>query len=446
MSLSDPLARLEAALAESLRPHLATGSRVWLAYSGGVDSELLALCLARWGKRHPSHSLHLIHVHHGLSQFADQWAEHCIARATALALPLEVVRVTLQQGPRTSVEASARQARYQAFAERLAPGDCLLTAHHLDDQAESMLLALKRGSGPRGLSAMAPAQPFGGGTLLRPWLTIRRREIEAVAQAEALLHIEDDSNTDTRFDRNFLRHQVLPLLNARWPGFSQTAARSAALCAEQQQLCDELAQADLAQYQQPDGALSVTGLNQLSQARRNNLIRFWLRGQGAQMPSQAQMVAMAPLWQAREDAQPQLDWGGHSLRRFRNALYLVAPQPVLPLTEEPIAPPQGASLANGQVWHFEIREQGLRLRLPEPGQKVTVRYGLPGNLRLKPQGRSGSRPLKKLWQEQGVPPWKRGHVAMLCYDEEVVAALGYWLESAALCESGPGWVPRMEHQ
>ncbi len=441
MSLSPTLARLEAALAEALRPHLDTPGRIWLAYSGGVDSELMALCLARWAKHHPSRSPCLIHVHHGLSAYADQWAEHCRARAAALALPLDVVAVTLAQGPRVSVEASAREARYRAFSERMAPGDLLLTAHHLDDQAESLLLALKRGSGPLGLSGMAPLQPFAGGWLLRPWLGVRRSDIEAAAASQSLGHIEDDSNLDARFDRNFLRHQVLPMLNARWPGFSQAVARSAILCAEQQQLCDELAAQDLTGCQLADGALRASALVPLSDARRNNLIRYWLRQQGALLPSQVQMGAMSALWLAREDAQPQLDWGRHSLRRYQDGIYLLDAA-ATPLPEaESVRFGEPVTLANGERWAFEPAEQGARLAPPAPGQRVTVRYALPGTLRLRPAGRAGSRPLKKLWQEFGVPPWQRGRVAMLCYDDEVVAALGYWIERHALCEAGPGWAP-----
>ncbi|MBY6225002.1 tRNA lysidine(34) synthetase TilS [Ferrimonas balearica] len=446
MSLTAPLARLEAALAEALKPHLATTARILLAYSGGVDSELLAVCLARWAGQCASPPVSLIHIHHGLSAYADQWAGHCAARAKALDLPIEVVTVQLQRGPRISIEASARQARYDAFRARLGPNDLLLTAHHLDDQAESLLLALKRGSGPRGLSAMAAQQTLGQGRMVRPWLGLRRAEIEAAAAQLGLEHIEDDSNADTRFDRNFLRHQVLPQLNQRWPGFSQAVVRSAALCAEQQQLCDELAEADLLTQQRDDGALSVTALAALSAPRRNNLLRFWLRQQGALMPSQLQMAAMAPLWEAREDAQPQLDWGEHSLRRFRDGLYLVTPQPALSVAQESLSLSAPTQLANGQCWRFIESDQGPRFRSPAPGQQVSVRYGLPGTLRLKPAGRSGSRPLKKLWQEQGVPPWLRGRVAMLCYDDEVVAALGYWLEAAALCEDGTGWVPQLAHE
>lgn len=441
MSLNDALARLDAALAEALRPHLDTGGHIWLAYSGGVDSELMALCLARWAKHHPSHSISLIHVHHGLSAYADQWAAHCRAQAQQHALPLEVVHVSLKQRPRVSVEASAREARYRAFAERMKAGDLLLTAHHLDDQAESLLLALKRGSGPLGLSGMAPIQPFAGGLQIRPWLGIRRREIEAAAATLSLSHIEDDSNRDPRFDRNFLRLDVLPMLNERWPGFSQAVARSAILCAEQQQLCDELAEQDLHRYRREDGALSASALLALSDARRNNLVRYWLREQGARLPSQVQMGAMKALWLAREDAQPQLDWGTHTLRRFQDGIYLLAQQTATMPNEENINLEAPLTLANGERWNFELAEEGPRLLGPGRGQRVTVRYGLPGTLRLKPAGRSGSRPLKKLWQEYGVPPWQRGRVAMLCYDGEVVAALGHWIESHALCQTGQGWQP-----
>ncbi|MBY5990674.1 tRNA lysidine(34) synthetase TilS [Ferrimonas balearica] len=444
MPLSDALARLQAALAQALEG-ATPPRRLLVAYSGGVDSQLLVHCLASGSGSAVSAPIQLIHVHHGLSAQADRWAEHCQTQAEALGLPLEVVRVQPKQGPRISLEASAREARYQALAARCQTGDWLLTAHHRDDQVETLLLALKRGSGPLGLSGMAERQPFASGSLVRPWLRQSRAQIEAAAASLGLAHIEDDSNADERFDRNFLRRSALPLLNTRWPGFSQSVARSAALCAEQQQLVDELAGEDLAHHRQEDGALSVRALAQMSAPRRNNLVRFWLRQQGAQLPSQAQMGAMAMLWQAREDAQPQLDWGEHSLRRFRDGLYLVAPLPGLGERCETLVLGQATTLANGECWRLVEQSSGPRIMAPAPGQSVQVRYDLPGSLRLHPAGRDRARSLKKLWQEWGIPPWRRGQVALLCYDDKVVSALGLWLERSALCDTGPGWVPIKEN-
>ncbi len=448
--LLEPLAR---ALAQALADDDGAASppgRIWLAYSGGVDSQLMATLLARWQGQHPQRRCGLLHVHHGLSDHADGWEAHCRRSAEALGLPLTVSRVELALTPRVSVEAAAREARYAAFLSHLRPKDILLTGHHLDDQAETLLLALKRGSGPKGLSAMSVRRPLGEATLLRPWLGVSRAQIERAAAALGLCHIEDDSNVDTRFDRNFLRHQVLPTLEQRWPGFKANLARTAELCAEQQKLCDELADGDLAAAACPGGGLSVSALAPMSPLRRNNLLRHWLARQGGVMPSRVQLAEMAQLWQARPDAQPCIAWGTHQLRRYRDGIYLLPENPApLPTREAPpelAAWPAGGTvtLANGECWRGQPCHQGARLALPDPDQAVSVRYGLPGSTRLRPLGRAGSRTLKKLWQEYGVPPWQREQMALLCYDDEVVAVLGLWLEHAAVVHNGPGWLPVRE--
>ncbi|SHI10619.1 tRNA(Ile)-lysidine synthase [Ferrimonas marina] len=412
--------------------------RVWLGYSGGVDSQLMATLLARWQSHHPDIPCHLLHVHHGLSANADSWAEHCQRSAEQLGLAIEIIPVQLNPGPRESVEALARTARYQAFKQRICAQDILLTGHHLDDQAETLLLALKRGSGPKGLSAMPAQQPLGAGRLLRPWLAFERAELEAAARELGLAHIEDDSNQDLRFDRNFLRHQVLPQWQQRWPGVKRSLARSAELCAEQQQLCDELAQQDWQACVLPGQGLSLTNSEGFSLARRNNLLRYWLALQDALLPSRVQLAQLQDFWTARPDSQPQLDWGEWSVRRYQQGLYLLAKAPPVLPTQEVFGPDP---LANGEHWKLVSRDSGPRLSLPQGLSGLTVCYGLPGSLRLHPVGRNGSRPLKKLWQEYGVPPWQRDRVAMLCYHDRPIAALGYWQESWAQSTHGQGWCP-----
>ncbi|WP_298440469.1 tRNA lysidine(34) synthetase TilS [uncultured Ferrimonas sp.] len=435
MPLTDNTARLEAALFSALD----TATAVTLGFSGGVDSSLLALLLGRWQQRHPQVPCRLLHVHHGLSAEADQWLAHCQAQAQAYGLTFEAHKVQLQLGPRISVEAAARQARYQVFAQALAPAELLLTGHHLDDQAETLLLALKRGSGPTGLAAMATCQPLGQGQLVRPWLNHSRASIEQAAAALGLTHIDDDSNSDERFDRNFLRQRIIPQLAERWPGIKTSLARSAALCAEQQALCDELAQADYQRCQLPGQGLSLALSADFSQARQNNLLRYFLRQHGALMPSQAQLQQLAAMWQARADSQPQLDWGRWSLKRYLGGIYLLGRQAPAPLSTHPW---QQGQLQNGQHWLLKPCYDGPRLK-PLALSRLSVRYDLPGATKLHPHTRQQRRSLKKLWQEFQVPPWQRSQVALLCYDDTVIAALGYWLEQDFLQSEGVGWWPTL---
>ncbi len=420
------LAQLEAALFSALEG----ATHVSVAFSGGVDSSVMAYLLGRYQRSHPHCHCRLLHVHHGLSANADQWLSHCQTQARQWGLPFEGHPVTLALGPRVSIEAAARTARYQVFQQALTHNERLLTGHHQDDQAETLLLALKRGSGPTGLAAMAVCQPLGRGALVRPWLAFSRATIEAAAEALGLQHITDESNQDDRFDRNFLRNQVMPLLRTRWPSVHASISRSAQLCAEQQALCDEIAHIDWVQCRLPATqgmGLKLSACADFSEPRRNNLLRYFLRKQQVVLPTFRQLQQLQQMWQARVDAQPQLDWDKWSLRRYLDGLYLLPQQVPEPLTAHPFG---DGRLANGQHWQWQMGVAGLRL--PMDKSRLIVRYNLPGSTELHPQGRHKKRTLKKLWQEYQVPPWQRPQVAMLCQGDRVLAALGYWLEQSAL--------------
>lgn len=237
--------------------------QILVAFSGGLDSTVLLHQLVQWREQQPDVTLRAIHIHHGLSSHADSWVTHCEAVCQQWQVPLVVRRVQLQDEG-LGIEAQARQARYAAFAQALHPGEVLVTAQHLDDQCETFLLALKRGSGPAGLSAMGERSSFAGTQLIRPLLGETRAALEQWAKRYALRWIEDESNQDDVYDRNFLRLRVLPLLQQRWPHFAEATARSAALCAEQERLLDELLAEDLAGCITADGALQLAPLMAMS--------------------------------------------------------------------------------------------------------------------------------------------------------------------------------------
>ncbi|WP_345857747.1 tRNA lysidine(34) synthetase TilS [Shewanella algae] len=318
-------------------------NHLWLGYSGGMDSELLAYTLARFRETHPKtpYQVSLVHVHHGLSRNADAWAAHCRQRAEHYGLNFVLRKVQLELGPRVSIEAEARRARYQAIAEQLNPGDILLTAHHQDDQLETLLLALKRGQGPKGLAAMGQAQHLAlisraeGAPCwqLRPMLDSSRAQIEQAVASLELPYINDESNQDTQYDRNFLRAEVIPVLKQRWPSIATTASRSAALCAEQQLLLDEVS----AEKLQPllgrcrfSGVrvLDSAGLKVLSPQWQAQLLRQFIQMQRLPLPAQVQLQqALEQLLDAREDAQLELSFKGLLLKRYGQQIYAMAPLP-----------------------------------------------------------------------------------------------------------------------
>lgn len=413
-----------------------------VGFSGGLDSSvLLHLLVCMRDQLIPELKIRAIHIHHGLNPLADEWVKHCQQQCDQWQIPLVVVRVNID--PRhNGIEAAARTARYQAFSSHLASDEILLTAQHLDDQCETFLLALKRGSGPAGLSAMAAQMPFAHSQLLRPLLGFSRQILDSYARTHLLQWIEDDSNQDDRFDRNFLRLSVLPLLNQRWPHFAQATARSASLCAEQEHLLDELLADNLQQLKTPHGAISIEGLSQASEAKRSALLRRWLAGQGAAMPSYSQLQR---LWlevaMARQDAEPKLTLGAYQIRRFRQYLYFV---PVLDeisvqhlpwaIVQDTDVPPEPLVLpANLGVLSF-LFSGGQAIRPPTVGDEISIGFRLRGDIRIV--GRHHSRPGKKIWQELGIPPWQRERIPLLYFGEQLIAAAGVFVTQAGQAKEG----------
>lgn len=402
-------------IAPSLQPY----RQFLVAFSGGLDSTVLLHQLVCWRERDPTVQLRAIHIHHGLSANADSWVTHCQQICQQWQLPLVVERVTLANEG-LGVEAHARQARYQAFRTTLMPGEVLVTAQHLDDQCETFLLALKRGSGPTGLAAMAACSDFAATKLLRPLLNCRRQALRQWALAHQLRWIEDESNQDDTYDRNFLRLRVVPRLNARWPHFSEAVARSASLCGEQEQLLDELLAEELAKLVAADGTLAIEPLMVMSAPRRAALLRRWLAGHNAPMPSREMTER---IWRevalAREDAFPCLRLGDFTVRRYQQRLWWVKYFPgqaeaVVPWADcrQPLCLPDGL----GELTLLA----GGPLRAPRADEGVTVRFRAGGHLHIV--GRHGGRKLKKIWQELGVAPWRRDTTPLLFYGETLIAA------------------------
>lgn len=432
-------------------PHIAPYRALLLAFSGGLDSTVLLDTLVALRDGHEALNgavaplLRAIHIHHGLSRRADCWAEHCANACRLYDVSFSTVRVRLKVTP-GGIEAAARDARYRALATALVGDEILVTAQHQDDQAETLLLALKRGSGPAGLAGMAVDAPFfDGRRLLRPLLDCARSEIEAYARSRGLRWIEDESNANPRFDRNFLRLQILQPQRKRWPQFAAATARSAQLCAEQERLLDELLAETLDKLTHIDGSLSLMDLKAMSDIRRAALLRRWLAGRGLRMPSRRQLTR---LWQevalSRRDAVAHIYLDDRQVRRFRDRLYIVPCFPRLPddgvILDWPpkhgrLILPAGIGtllLHVGAITGTTVGDSGDTaslasvVRAPMAYERVSVRFGSAQGL-LYITGRRHGRRLKKIWQELNIPPWRRRRTPLLFYNEQLIAALGVFV-------------------
>ncbi|TAN48449.1 MAG: tRNA lysidine(34) synthetase TilS [Methylococcaceae bacterium] len=410
--------------------------RYWIGYSGGLDSHVLLHQCAGLN-RNPAHPefcgkqrFTAVHVHHGLQAAADEWATHCAAVCAELDLPFRLIHVDAQALPGQSPEEAARNARYRAFAELLAEGDVLLTAQHADDQAETVLLQLLRGSGLAGLAAMPEAMPFGKGRLLRPLLAWNRTALQDYARIHRLSWQEDPSNQQTAFDRNFIRHQILPLLTQRWPGVAVALSRTARHCAEAQGQLERWAEDLLheAAAGEADGTLSVAALRRRQAPEQRLVLRHWLKQAGFRAPSTVvlQRVIHEAL-AAAQDRSPCVAWREGEIRRYRDRLYALPPLPALDAQEvfdwngdEPLLLP-----GNGVLTAVAQPGPGIKPELWRGAKQVRYRQG---GERCRLPRRQGNHLLKKLFQEDArLPPWVRERVPLLYIDGQLAAVGDLWI-------------------
>lgn len=417
-------------LASDLRKFvLNTGAnRLVVALSGGVDSMVLL---------HVASTLSLpviaAHVNHRLSPQADHWQQFCEVQCSLLGIACHSRRIQVEnQG--YGIEAAARRQRYDVLATLLQPGDMLLTAHHRQDQTETFFLRLMRGAGWRGLSAMAPLRPLGQGTLGRPWLDVNKANLQEYARIHQLTWVEDESNQQTCYDRNFLRSAVLPHLSGRWPDLDIRVGQAAQLLHEADSLLQEYGVQELAgmarRCERLGESLAIQPLLGLSPARRNNAMRAWLRNQGYRPPTRRCFDQVSELCNAGIDRNPVLTWGDCELRRYRQRLYC------LPAGQLVRSPGSAAGEWNGQH-QLRLADGSVLSALPSSaGLRADCCYQInfrqegdgQGRLRAQPHDRHHSQRLKKLLQEYALEPWLRDRVPLL-WDGERLAAVGdLWVE------------------
>ncbi|WP_411725345.1 tRNA lysidine(34) synthetase TilS [Methyloglobulus sp.] len=405
-----------------------------MAYSGGVDSHvLLHLCA---NINHLKDKITAVYVNHGLQVEADLWGTHCEQISEGLGVRFLSLTVDAHAAPEESPEEAARNARYASLKPLLADGDLLLLAQHSEDQLETVLLQLFRGSGLKGLSGMPERLAFGQGFLIRPLLDISKASIIEYAKNHALQWIEDPSNQHTHFDRNFLRNDIIPLLMQRWPSLGKTVSRSAKHCANAQSLITSLADDLLsAVINHSDNTLCLSRLQGYSLLQQQLIIRQWFQCLGLKMPSQdfAQRI-LVQVVAARDDADPTLSTQDYCIRRYRNTLYCLKP------TQNRLGGnliwPSGDSLLYiaDDVSYEVVESSGGIPRDLWQNSRITVRFRSGGETICVP-GRSGHHSLKKLYQEAGIPPWERAGIPLIYLDGKLAAVGEHWISAEFYSET-----------
>ena len=420
-------------------PFLSATTTVWVAYSGGCDSHVLLHVLTEL-RQSQAFELKAVYVNHGLSPNAVAWGEHGQKICDDLNVELVCLQVDATPKNGASPEAAARNARYRAITDLLQTDQYLCTAHHQDDQAETLLLQLLRGAGPKGLAGMPQASVLGKATQLRPLLGFSQTQLKAYAEQQGLHWIEDESNADTGCNRNYLRHEIMPLLRQRWPSADATITRSANNCAEAAALIDVLAEQDYQQVKhEASSELLISELLALDNARLKNVLRYWIRRADLPLPSDKKLQhIVSDVLHAAEDKTPLVHWPGAEVRRYNNKVYVLSPLPefdasqVIPWHDltQPLALPDGSWLSCEETeqkpaFDPEVLESGL----------VTIRFRQGGEV-CQPVGSEHHKSLKHLFQECQIVPWQRPRTPLLYLNNSLIAVIGVCLSNEVSSSSG----------
>lgn len=431
-----------------------------VAYSGGVDSHVLLYCCKQLNL-----PVRAVHVHHGLQRVADDWVNHCQAICNVLDTRLDVLYVDAQAVLGQSPEEAARSVRYKALQDNLIDNDCLITAQHLNDQAETLLLQLFRTASTAGLAAMPASRQFGDHFHLRPLLSFSREDIESFAKANDLHWIEDPSNDDVQFDRNFIRKDLLPMLEERWPEIIGQLSTVASLQSKNLRVLEDMAAIDLANaitlsvFQSRTrvydelSVLSIPALKELSSARLLNVLRYWIlkitKEHAAKTSPTRNLLEEIEktLINSQADANPVIVFAGFEFRKYQDDLYLLKQAVDKNLKEELIKDvdwntslPLTLSSLNIRLKALKTAGKGLKQSLLEEPLKICFRKG---GEKFHPVERKHSQSLKKLLQEANVPPWQRDVIPLLYFEDELIAVVGLWV-SKKYAVNENAWVVDIE--
>ncbi|MDI1353141.1 MAG: tRNA lysidine(34) synthetase TilS [bacterium] len=412
--------------------------RLIVGYSGGLDSTVLLATLASQPSLHGK--ILAVHVNHAISANAIFWQQHCEQTCHNLIIPCISQTVTFDC--RANIEERARIARYAVFTSVVEAQDALVLGHHLNDQAETMLLQLFRGAGVDGLAAMSESNDFGLGMLLRPFLSLTRGQLEAYAIKHQLQWIDDESNENTQYSRNYLRHEIMPLLIKKFPGVVGNIARAANHCQQAKVNLYQLAEQDMSNLKlisehDNHNTLLVTPLKKLTNERITNVLRLWLKKHEVSLPSTSTLQRIIfEVIHGEVDTNPLVSWGPIQIRRFDGRLYLDLQNSIastsmdsLPWNNFPLP----IVLANGYT-QIIAHEQSEGLKIPL-NAKIVIRYRQGGELFFWHGQR---KQLKKLFQQWHIPPWHRDSIPLIYINDELAAVVGYAI-SDLFYSSLKGW-------
>lgn len=398
--------------------------RYLVAYSGGLDSHVLLHLCSKFSKL----PVLAVYIHHGLQDEADQWSMHCADACNALQLPFKTIHVDASKCSGESPEETARKVRYAALKAELEPGDCLLTAHHQDDQSETVLLQLFRGAGVAGLAAMPMIKESNSTFHARPMLNFSRDEIHHYAIANNLKWVEDPSNQDTDFDRNLLRQKIIPDIKKRWSGLGASLSKVSIQQQDALEIIEAMASIDLAAIiTQQSHVIDITGLLRLSRARQLNVLRFWIHRCAHDAPTANVLhQVLQTVLPAAEYASPKVCWGQSEICRYQGQLYCLK-QIEHDASETYNWNPEEKLILEKLNIELRIDQGHLQKLKPDLLDKKLIVKFRQGGEKIRPVGRKNTHSLKKLMQAAGIPPWQRSRIPLIYFDGKMICVYGYWI-------------------
>lgn len=390
----------------------------WIAYSGGGDSNLLLFLFKTLRDEGIlSTPFSAIHINHGLQEASNEWETRCATQCNIWNIPFQVERLNLKIKPKESIESVAREQRYAALSAIVQEDEYVVTGHHADDQAETVLVQLLRGAGPKGLSGMPEKTVLGKGFLWRPLLSFPKKMLHEYALAQQIEWIEDPSNNDVRFTRNFLRHSIMPLLKERWPTVELTLSRVAQHCAGTEKIIEEVTSQDLLVVKTPENTLLVDELKKFTVERQRQIIRQWIKTLALPQPATIHVERIIKeMLEAREDAAPLVEWKGVQVRRYDYKLFAMRPLEDFDNTQKIIWENYPESLRlPGNLGIIKANHESF-LHPLLISKKVEVRFRQGGEV-FKLPGSMHHILLKNWFQQQGIPPWLRDRVPLIFIKE-----------------------------
>jgi tRNA(Ile)-lysidine synthase len=413
----------------------------WLAYSGGLDSTVLLHALFKIRNKLNSEII-AAHVNHGLSKNSVNWEEHCRLNCIDLGIKYISINVDIPKIKGKSPEELARESRYKALSEIIGEGDTVLVAHHQDDQVETVLIQLLRGAGPEGLAGMPKIKSFSSGWLARPLLSFTRKQLLAYAKIYNLRWVDDESNIDTTFDRNYIRKNIIPLISERWPSASTTISRAARHQADIIKLVNEISNHDMKHVcVDEENIINIEEFNKLSDIRQRLVLRAWISKRNLPIPNaDVTDKIITDLVNSKIDSEPCVNWNGAEVRRYRNYIYVMKPiikHDTCSIYKWDISEP--LELEVGTLKAKLTKGDGIKAKLIK-NKRVEIRYRKGGE-KIKPVGRLRNCELKKLLQESEIPPWNRDCIPLLYIDNKLAEVAGYWIEDAFHAKANEdGWL------